>query len=110
MGILRFARSFKMSDCGIFFESKIPPLLKIEVGSLLQTNYDQIFSKIRETFLIRRAGGSSLLGAHGLSAYGCSTERARLPGGTSLRTWFKKKCLLPIWILIYFQNIPDFET
>ena len=40
--------------------------------------------------------------SHGLSAHGLSTERARLAGGTSLRSWFQKKCLLPAGILIFF--------
>ena len=35
------------------------------------------------------------LASHGLGAHGFSTERARLAGGTSLRSWFQKKCLLP---------------
>ena len=51
--------------------------------------------------------------SHGLSAHGLSTERARLAGGTSLRSWFQKKCLLPAWILIFFpkkvaSTWPDF--
>ena len=33
--------------------------------------------------------------SHGLSAHGLITERARLAGGTSLRSWFQKKYLLP---------------
>ena len=33
--------------------------------------------------------------SHGLSAHGLSTERARLAGGTSLRSWFQQKCLQP---------------
>ena len=33
--------------------------------------------------------------AYGLGAHGFSTERARLAGGTSLRSWFQKKYLLP---------------
>ena len=48
----------------------------------------------------------SLLGAYGLGAHGFSTERARLAGGTSLRSWFQKKCLLPMEILIFFFIIP----
>ena len=73
----------------------------------------------------------SLLGAHGFSkecprvaralrfacghyhssgAPGFSAERATLAWCTSLRSWFQKKCLLPIGILIFFlQNTPDFE-
>ena len=42
--------------------------------------------------------------SHGLSAHGLSTERARLAGGTSLRSWFQKKCLLPSGILIFFPK------
>ena len=42
--------------------------------------------------------------SYGLSAHGLSTERARLAGGTSLRSWFQKKCLLPAWILIFFPK------
>merc|ERR1711951_293084 len=49
--------------------------------------------------------------SHGLSAHGLSTERARLAGGTSLRSWVQKKCLLHGVILIFFfQKIPDFEN
>ena len=42
--------------------------------------------------------------SHGLSAHGLSTERARLAGGTSLRSWFQKKCLLPAGIFIFFPK------
>ena len=42
--------------------------------------------------------------SHGLSAHGLSTERARLAGGTSLRSWFQKKCLLPSGIFIFFPK------
>ena len=42
--------------------------------------------------------------SHGLSAHGLSTERARLAGGTSLRSWVQKKCLLPGEILIFFSK------
>ena len=41
------------------------------------------------------------LASHGLGAHGFSTERARLAGGTSLRSWFQKKCPLPAGILIF---------
>ena len=33
--------------------------------------------------------------SHDLGAHSFSTERARLSGGTSLCSWFQKKCLLP---------------
>ena len=46
------------------------------------------------------------LGALGLCAHGLSTERARLAGGTSLRSWFQKKCLLPVGIFIFSSKIP----
>ena len=42
--------------------------------------------------------------SHGLGAHGYSTERARLAGGTSLRSWLQKKCLLPGGILIFFSK------
>ena len=44
------------------------------------------------------------LASHGLGAHGFSTERARLAGGTSLRSWFQKKCLLPAGILIFLPK------
>ena len=42
--------------------------------------------------------------SHGISAHGLSIERARLAGGTSLRSWFQKRCPLPAGILIFFPK------
>ena len=39
-----------------------------------------------------------------LGAHGFSIERARLAGGTSLRSWFQKKCLLPVGIRFFFSK------
>ena len=41
---------------------------------------------------------------HSLCAHGFSTKRARLAVGTSLRSWFQKKCLLPGGILIFLPK------
>ena len=37
--------------------------------------------------------------SYGLGTHGFSTERARLAGDTSPRSWFHKKCLLPMAVL-----------
>ena len=58
-------------------------------------------AKLAGALRFTRGHYHSLLGAHGFS-----TERARLAGGTSLRSWFQKKCLLPMGILIFFSKIP----
>ena len=49
--------------------------------------------------------------SHGLGAHGFSTERARLAGGTSLRSWFQKKASY-LWGFHFFsfENTPDFES
>ena len=64
-------------------------------------------ARLRCTRLQHRTCNTSRghIASHGLSAHGLSTERARLAGGTSLRLWFQKKCLLPVGI--FFS--PDFE-
>ena len=43
-----------------------------------------------------------------LGAHDFSTERAKLAWGTSLRSWFQKKCLLLMGILIFFPKNPRF--
>ena len=59
-------------------------------------------ARLAEALRFARGHYHSLLGAYGLGAHGFSTERARLAGGTSLRSWFQKKCLLPAGIFIFF--------
>ena len=78
---------------------------------------------------LRRRGFQGHFALLVVSKHGFSTERARLAGGTSyvhtasaqnvqdqaggtsLRSWFQKKCLLPVGILIFFfQKILDFEN
>ena len=116
----------------LIFFPKIFTILKLEVGFFSTkknffadfSKYDNFFylnfiskkknQKIREPFWIGRAGGRAVGrdittlravvrgGASQLGAPGFGTERARLAGGTSLPSWFQKKCLLPMRISIFF--------
>ena len=67
-------------------------------------------ARLAEALRFARGHYHSLLGAYGLGAHGFSTERARLAGGTSLRSWFQKKCLLPVGIFIFFPKYPRFRN
>ena len=75
IGTLRFVTYFKL------IISEISAILKNILGSLGRAGH------------YKTSWGHFAL--YGLSAHGLTTERARLAGGTSLRSWFQKKYLLP---------------
>ena len=71
------------------------------------------WTRFRSTRLQHRTCKASRghFASHDLCAHGFSTERARLAGGTSLRSWFQKKASYLLGFHFFsFENTPDFES
>ena len=84
----------------------LPPRLSLSLSAASRLLGALRFARALKTRLQHRTCKTSrgYFVSHYLDAYGFSTERARLAGGTSLRSCFQKRCLLPAGILIFLLS------